>query len=292
MRTTSVSGGPVQQRSDRSLPINLKRFFTDCWNAARLGRSAADRIKLGLCHCLSTLRQRVPFLPLGGLVISQVGKGEVPSTIPIRVHSEDWKAFFQVFVMREYDWPLQPPRRIVDLGANCGFATLALARRFPDAHIVAVEPHPANVAALRRMIECNHLLVEVIETAIFSTDGETSLHLSEGTIGHSLRAADSRLIGRRAIKVPAISMPTLLKMAGWNGIDLLKIDVEGYEQTLFAGNPQWLAQVHTIIGELHGAYDWDSLAADLKPFGFQIERRAKRRNSLFCASKKPAPLAS
>ena len=39
-----------------------------------------------------------------------------------------------------------------------------------------------------------------------------------------------------------------------------------------------------ILGELHGAYDWDKLAADLAPYGFQIERRAKTRNtSLFCA---------
>ena len=44
-----------------------------------------------------------------------------------------------------------PPRTIVDLGAGTGSGTLALARRFPTAHVVAVDSSPEMAEQLRNV---------------------------------------------------------------------------------------------------------------------------------------------
>src|ERR1700738_292386 len=53
-------------------------------------------------------------------------------------------ALWTVFVGCEYgDYlPARAPRLIVDAGANVGSATLWFRERFPDAHVVALEPNP------------------------------------------------------------------------------------------------------------------------------------------------------
>ena len=53
---------------------------------------------------------------------------------------------------------LRPGSVFFDVGANVGFFTLLAARAVgPRGHIVAVEPMPENVAALRRNLERNHV---------------------------------------------------------------------------------------------------------------------------------------
>jgi hypothetical protein len=70
--------------------------------------------------------------------------------------------------------------------------------------------------------------------------------------------------------VAGISIPTLLSQLGWDRIDVLKVDIEGYERVLFAGRPAWLKQVTRIIGEYHDSYGMAELRADLEPMGFTV----------------------
>ena len=74
------------------------------------------------------------------------------------------------------------------------------------------------------------------------------------------------------LRVRLFAVPELLAALGWDEIDLLKIDIEGYEKTLFRGNNAWLSRVRVIVGEAHGhvGYGIDDVRADLAPFGFQV----------------------
>ena len=45
------------------------------------------------------------------------------------------------------------------------------------------------------------------------------------------------------LRVRQFTVPELLLALGWEGIDVLKIDIEGYEKTLFHGNNAWLSRV-------------------------------------------------
>jgi len=53
-------------------------------------------------------------------------------------------------------------------------------------------------------------------------------------------------------------------------IDLLKIDIEGAEEELFA-NPTFLAHVGLILIELHGEYDLDRFRGDVTKFNWTVQ---------------------
>src|ERR1019366_10431333 len=58
---------------------------------------------------------------------------------------------------------------IVDCGANIGASVLWFSARYPEAHIVAVEPAPDNFALLRR--NCRGVDVDLREAGIGCVDG-------------------------------------------------------------------------------------------------------------------------
>jgi hypothetical protein len=51
-------------------------------------------------------------------------------------------------------------------------------------------------------------------------------------------------------------------------IDLLKVDIEGGEEELFA-DADFLSRVGLGIIELHGTYDQDRFQADLSKYGYE-----------------------
>jgi hypothetical protein len=64
----------------------------------------------------------------------------------------------------------------------------------------------------------------------------------------------------------------------------LKIDVEGAERELFAGEPAWLKKVGAIVGEGHHGYEATpytiaSLTAALRPCGFDVKLLEQRKGA-------------
>ncbi len=187
--------------------------------------------------------------------------------LPMRMSSEDYAAFREIFLYGYYDQDLGQPATILDLGGYCGYTALAFSARFPQAHIAAVEPHPGNFAALSANVALNKLPVVLFQGAATVSDGPVSLFLGGG-MTHGL--APTHYSTGDAITVEGISVPTILNRLGWDRIDLLKIDIEGAEEQLFHANQPWLASVKTVIGEYHGAYKIPELQRDLVPLGFTV----------------------
>jgi hypothetical protein len=77
----------------------------------------------------------------------------------------------------------------------------------------------------------------------------------------------------KTIEVDVVSVPSLMALMGWEDIDLLKIDIEGGEKEVLAGNPAWLRKVRCIVGEGHlgVGYGVDACRRDLEPMGFRVE---------------------
>jgi len=194
--------------------------------------------------------------------------------LSMRMDTDDFYAFQEIFVYRYYDHPLGQPATILDLGANCGYATLLLAARYPSARIASVEPHPANLAALRSNLQLNGVSAAIIAGAATRDDGPITLFVNQSqnhtkSLSHTLMPG-GRTNPENAISVRGFSIPTLMSQLGWDHIDVLKIDIEGYESILFADRPAWLGQVSRIIGEFHRAYGIEAVRSDLLPFGFTV----------------------
>lgn len=205
-------------------------------------------------------------------------------TLSMRMDRDDFFAFLEIVVHRYYDHALGEPATILDLGANCGYATLLLAARYPGAHIACVEPHPANLSALSENLQLNSVEATIIAGAATRDDGPTRLFVST-SLAHTLMTQGPAQ-SKAAITVSGFSVPTLMSRLGWDRIDLLKIDIEGYESVLFADRPAWLAQVGRIIGEIHEGYGLEALTSDLGPLGFTVS--ALPHPSMFLAVRSEA----
>ncbi len=193
--------------------------------------------------------------------------GTRQSKLIIRMSSEDYAAYRELFLYGYYDHDLGQPETILDLGAYCGYTALAFSARFPSARIAAVEPHPANFASLKAHVSRNNLTVTAFQAAATVADGPVPLFLGGGMTHGLMPTAHST---GSEITVQGLSVPTLLERLGWERIDLLKIDIEGAEELLFGARQPWLGQVRTIIGEFHGAYRIPELRAHLEPLGFRV----------------------
>jgi hypothetical protein len=74
------------------------------------------------------------------------------------------------------------------------------------------------------------------------------------------------------IEVPAISMTTLLQSQNLNWVDLLKIDIEDYEQQVFAGPVDWLKQIGTLLIEIHSPVSYTTVQEAVQTHEFSWEQ--------------------
>jgi FkbM family methyltransferase len=184
----------------------------------------------------------------------------------------DYKLLDEIFVQQLYNVRIPNVQRIVDLGANVGMASVYLARTYPGAEIACVEPSPKSISFLKHTLELNAIRAEVFEAAIGTTDGTINLNISEEPAGDSLLTPAGRIMD--TIPVRMISMASLMRELKWTTIDVLKMDIEGYEKFLMKENTAWLNSVRLILGELHAGagYMFGDVEQDLKEFGFELKR--------------------
>jgi FkbM family methyltransferase len=137
---------------------------------------------------------------------------------------------------------LGPGAVVLDLGANIGYYTVMMARLVgPSGRVYAVEPFPSNVELLNVNIRLN-AVTEIVTTervAIARVSGVETLYVSERSNWHSLvppGAANSPIHERTyvdAIVVPAKSLWEFIDEKP--PIDLVRLDLEGYEVAVFEG---------------------------------------------------------
>jgi FkbM family methyltransferase len=165
--------------------------------------------------------------------------------------SSDPLVFDQIFVNADLaDLICRVPdaRTIVDLGANVGYASIVFLNAFPDAFVLAVEPDPRNAVICACNLGPYGSRVRLVEAAAWSRS--CGLMLVRGAFrdgkewSTQVRPAQP---GEEA-DVKALDMPTLLQMYPGPVIDILKIDIEGAESTLFGEDAEsWLKCVATYV---------------------------------------------
>jgi FkbM family methyltransferase len=161
--------------------------------------------------------------------------------------------------------PIDPGliRRIVDVGANVGFTVAYWAARFPEARIEAVEPLPAHVEALRRIVRLNHC------------EDRTTIHAAAAGIAAGVcemvsAGVCSTVIGPRepegaAASLERIAVPVvdIFELIGSAHIDLLKIDCEGAEYDILM-DPRFRAlDADNLVMEWHATEEHPEADSDL-----------------------------
>jgi FkbM family methyltransferase len=162
----------------------------------------------------------------------------------IREGTTDLWTFEEVFFRQVYRCDVAQPSVIVDLGAHIGCATRYFADRYPGATIIAVEPSPDSFALLVRNTE-SYKHVHCIQAAIWGCDQVVAIADRHDNPTQIAVESDGGL------NVSAISLPRLLSDFGIDRVDILKMDIEGSERSLFTANTEWLSKVSVLLIEMH-----------------------------------------
>ena len=179
-------------------------------------------------------KQGIKFTRRGSQTIIHWVENQVPLIISIKRDSSDALVFRQIFMEKEYqpivDLFLRkniPLKTMIDAGANIGLASLYICNAFPMAKIFALEPNKGTFERLVNNIEMNRIdLIHAENKGLWSCDtflaGDRSFRDKKDW---SFRLKESRSGSKNNFQVKGIS--TLLKEYHWDGIDFLKIDIEG-----------------------------------------------------------------
>jgi len=195
----------------------------------RLGATPLLEPAIALALRASCVRESAAFVAREVLRSRTVGAYHArASGLPllIRHRTPDVVTLGEIFHRPDYDPPPEvaerldrdEPLQILDLGANIGLFGIFAAGRWPGAHVTAVEPDPANLAVLRRCVQKSGRAGDWVVIAAAAAAADGTVQFFEG--GASL----SRLDAGGGARVEAIDVLPRL-----DGIDLLKMDIEGGE---------------------------------------------------------------
>ena len=133
---------------------------------------------------------------------------------------------------------------IVDAGANVGAASAWFANQYPDAAIVAIEPDPGNAAMIRTNLG-DLGQVTILEAAIGATPGFVSTVPAE--------TAWAIQTERASAGIPVVTVKQAVDRVERGRLFIAKIDIEGFEEDLFASETDWIDEAELVIVEPH---DW------------------------------------
>jgi len=219
---------------------------------------------------------------------SPSGKNQIELALRVPVSiSSDLLVFNQIFLKMEYqhvlEWfssvrPQGKIGNIVDLGGNIGCAALYFSTQFPEADIFSLEPEAGNYARLRLNLESNSgRKIKSYQAAIWTESCKLQcVHDFRDKKESSSRFVEpSEAMDASAQPVDAISIQTLMQIAGFERIDLLKIDVEGAEAALLrdADFQDFIKEkVSRIAVEVHEEFiTIKEVTTILHPLGFETK---------------------
>ena len=187
--------------------------------------------------------------------------------------------------------PLGEGSVAVDVGANVGFYTLYLARAVgASGRVHAFEPNPKLCRRLRRHVELNGFTnVTVNCVALSGSHGRAELVVPPGdNSGAAGLASDGNgMDGSTRIEVPVTTLDDYATEQGVDRIDVVKIDVEGYEPFVLEGargviqtfKPRMLVEVNTLALARYG-WEPDGLLNTIQSLGYELFKRSHVSSAL------------
>ena len=126
---------------------------------------------------------------------------------------------------------VRPGDVVADVGAFIGLYTLAIARRVGNTgRVYAFEPDPISARTLSQLVKLNRLdgHVEILDKAVGADPGIVSFAAGHASVSH----VNS---GPAAADDLRIDIVTLDSVIGTGRLDIVKIDVEGFEEAVLTG---------------------------------------------------------
>ena len=137
---------------------------------------------------------------------------------------------------------LAPGMTVIDVGANIGYFTLLAARCVgPWGRVIAIEPHPVNHALLSATVAENQLAqVTTLQIGLAERTGVGQISMADQAKFPNRTATMVYEQEPSAVPVPVRCLDDCVKEWEIKSIDLLKIDVDGFETRIIAGAQETL----------------------------------------------------
>jgi len=190
-------------------------------------------------------------LSFNGLKFKMFSKGDdtIVNLLYYRKHyheSKDLKFFLQL---------AKRSKVIFDIGANTGVYSCLSSKINPQAVILAFEPYPVNIGRLKANTRLNNLTnVTIVEKAVGDCDKTISfaVPVDDGiadTSSADINFSKSTYNGDIKWKTIAVEQLSLDNFFQKNNlkVDLIKIDVEGYEEAVFTGGKDFFTTQSPLI---------------------------------------------
>lgn len=167
---------------------------------------------------------------------------------PLRATGGDWEPHLRAL----WERLVEPEWVCLDIGANIGVHTLALASLATAGAVAAFEPGPANYRHLTRnlqMIEQPHATIDAIEAALWHEAATLRFLEFPELAGCSYPVSPQTRTGEGGIErlVQALPLDDWWATAGFKRLDLIKLDAEGTEPQVLTGAAATLAQHRPLL---------------------------------------------
>lgn len=190
----------------------------------------------------------------------------------VRPNRGDLFILYEVLAREAYAIPsgrLDPKEvnTILDCGANIGLTSIYFAQKYPQARIIAIEPDPENVEILKANVSGIDRIIPIRAAVVGGRSRPVYLSSDQPAYGNRISSSD---FGTRGVEVPGLTIFDICRRNNIEKVDLLKVDIEGAEQEVFAA-PDFLRMVRMVAIELHAPYGVDDFSGDISDFGFRVE---------------------
>lgn len=171
----------------------------------------------------------------------------------------------------------RPGDHVLDLGANIGFHSLAIARAVgATGQVISVEPQRYCFQLLCANMTLNQLThVQCLRAAVSDTLGTCSVPLNDPSARHNAGATEVQLAPGPGTfdTVPLLTVDSL----GLDRCDMIKIDTEGFEDRVILGAKATIAANRPLIyAEVHDRQKLQTLIGVLKPLGYALAVHSTR----------------
>lgn len=171
-------------------------------------------------------------------VIEGVGDGD--SYIDI-VEGQFEKRFQQLFELC-----LPDDAVAFDIGANIGIISVILGKMRPGGEVFAFEAGEHVCEVLRNNIARNHLTrVRAFQVAVTNYDGTISFN-ENSAYGHAVDGVEA-VEGKDLVSVPCKTIDSLAATYAPKRLDLIKLDIEGFEPQALEGAARTIANLDPIF---------------------------------------------
>lgn len=152
---------------------------------------------------------------------------------------------YEAFFAAEFRRRVQGIATVVDIGANLGFYTLIASKHATK--VIAFEPEAENAALLSKTVARNNLKnITLVQKGLGDKNEALTLAIHPDNKGkHTLLGIDEK--GVTSVTIPVTTLDAELLAHNILSVDMIKIDIEGWEAKALRGAKETIHASHPTI---------------------------------------------